>query len=198
MTDPSPKDVKQIWKNQETEGTTVTLQDIRNRAAKFERRVRNRNLREYIAGAVVIVLFGLGAWNLQGWMIKLGCGLIVAATLYVTWQLHRRGRARGVPDGATTAGLLAFHREELERQRNMIRGVWGWYIAPFVPGCVLILLGRYFQFHVPGIPLAEDHLRIVLGAIIAVLIVVVIGVLNMWGAARLQNRIDELDKLRAE
>jgi len=191
-------DAKTIWQNQETEGTIVTFEDIRGRAAKFEKRIRNRNLREYIASAIVIAVFGLYAWFFPGWMLKLGSGMIVAATIFVVWQLHRRGRAHAVPDGATAAGLLAFHREELVRQRDTVRTVWSWYLLPFVPGLVLMMLGRYFQIHLPGRPIAEDHLVIIFFSIIMALFFVIILLLNLWGAARLQNRIHELDKLRAE
>lgn len=191
-------DIKTLWQNQTVEGTIVTLEDIRGRAAKFQRRIRSRNLGEYIAGAFGVAIFGLYVWYLPGWMMKLGSVLSIAALLLVTWQLHRRGRARGVPDGATAVGLLAFHRAELARQREALRTVWLWYIMPFVPGAALIVLGRYFQHHVSGRTPAMDHMIIVLIAIIMVLACVIIGLLNMWGAARLQNRIDELDKLRTE
>jgi len=198
MSDPASLDAKTIWQNQETEGTTVTLEDIRGRAAKFEKRVRDRNLREYIAGAIVIAVFGFYVWYMPGWMMKLGSLLVVAATIFIVWQLHRRGRAQAVPDGVTLAALLAFQRRELVRQRDALRTVWLWYLLPFVPGMALILLGRYFQIHVPGRPLAMDHLAIVFTAIIAALVFVVILLLNLWVAARLQNRIHELDKMTAE
>ncbi|MEI9997181.1 MAG: hypothetical protein WDM91_21475 [Rhizomicrobium sp.] len=197
MSDSASQDAKTLWQNQETESTTVTLDDIRKRAGQFQRRVRNRNRREYIASAVVIAAFGVLAWQMPGWMMKLGSVLIVTATLFVVWQLHRRGRAQTVPDGAA-AGLLAFHREELVRQREMLRTVWLWYLAPFVPGMALILLARYFQLHTPGRSLAVDHLIIVFGAMIMALVFVIILLLNLWVAARLQNRIHELDRLKAE
>ncbi len=198
MSGPASHDAKTIWQNQETEGTTVTLEDIRGRAAKFEKRIRNRNLREYIASAVVIAIFGFYAWHFPGWMMELGSTLTVAATIFVMWQLHRRGRSQAMPDGATTAGLLEYHRRELSRQRDMLRAIGLWYLLPFVPGMVLIFLGRYFQLHTPGRTLARDHLAIVLGASIAALIFIIILLLNLWGAAKLQNRIHELDKLRTE
>jgi uncharacterized membrane protein YecN with MAPEG domain len=191
-------DAKTIWQNQETEGTTVTLQDIRRRAAKFQKRIRNRNLREYIASAVVIAAFAFVAWNMTGWMIKLGGVLTVAATIFTVWQLHRRGRAQAVPDGATAAGLLAFHREELVRQRETVRTVWLWYLLPFLPGMALLMLGRYLQVHAPGRSIAADHMVIVFTSIIMALVFVIILLLNLWGAARLQNRIHELDRMRAE
>ena len=198
MNDPASNDAKSIWQNQETEGTTVTLDDIRKRAARFQKRIRNRNLREYIASVVVIAAFAFVAWQTPGWMIKSGSALIVAATIFVAWQLHRRGRAQAVPDGATAGGLLAFHREELVRQRDAVRSVWLWYLLPFQPGMALLMLGRYFQVHVPGRTLATDHLIIVFSSIVIALVFVIIMLLNLWGAARLQNRIHELDKLKAE
>jgi hypothetical protein len=198
VSDPAFHDAKSIWRNQETEGTTVTLEDIKSRADKFQKRIRNRNLREYIASVFVIAAFGFVAWHMHGWMIRLGGATIIAATLFVMWQLHRRGRANAVPDGATAGGLLAFHRAQLVRQRDAVRSVWLWYLAPFVPGLALISLGRYFQNHVPGRPLAQDHAIIIFSGIIMVLVFFIILLLNLWGAARLQNRIHELDKLRAE
>ena len=198
MSGPASHDAKTIWQNQETEGTTVTLEDIHARAATFQKRIRNRNLREYIGSALVIASFAFCAWNMPGWMIKLGSLLVVAGTIFVAWQLHRRGRAAGVPDGATAAGLLAFHREELTRQRDAVRSVWLWYLLPFLPGMTLLMLGRYFQVHAPGRAIATDHMIIVFASIIMALVFVVILLLNLWGAARIQNRIHELDKLTAE
>ena len=199
MSDPASHNARTIWQNQTTEGTTVTLEDIRNRAAKFQRRIRNRNLREYIAGVVVIAAFGFCAWNMQGWMIKLGSLLIVAAAVFVIWQLHRRGRAEAIPDGATTAAeLLKFHRQELIRQRDAARLVLWWYLLPPVPGLMLMMLGRYFQSHVASRSLAADHTIIIYSSIIMLLVLTIIWLLNLWGAARLQNRIHELDKMTAE
>lgn len=191
-------EVKRLWRDQKTEEEIVTLDDIRKRAVKFHNRVRNRNLREYIASAVVIAAFAFVAWNMTGWMIRLGGVLTVIATIFTIWQLHRRGRTRAVPDGATVAALLAFHREELVRQRDAVRTVWLWYLPPFLPGMVLMTLGRYFQLHAPGRTIAEDHVVILFASIVMALVFVIILVLNMWGAARLQNRIHELDRLRAE
>ena len=185
MSDPASHDVKTIWQNQQTQGTTVTLEDIRNRAAKFQKRIRNRNLREYIASVVVIAAFGFVAWHMQGWLIRLGGVTIIAATLFVMWQIHRRGRADAVPDDATAGALLAFHRAQLVRQRDAVRSVWLWYLLPFVPGMTLLSLGRYFQNHVPGRTLAQDHAIIIFSGVVMVLIFLIILLLNLWVAARL-------------
>jgi hypothetical protein len=93
--------------------------------------------------------------------------------------------------------LIEFHRRELMRQRDAARSVGLWYIAPVIPGAVMMTLGRYFQFHAPGRTIAADHQIIILCTFIVALVFAVVWLLNVWAAERLQRRIDELDKLRA-
>lgn len=73
-----------------------------------------------------------------------------------------------------------------------------WYIMPFMPGLVLFMLGQYFQSPEPGRLLAQDHTIIVFISVVILLVLAIVWLLNLLGAARLQNRIDELDKLKAE
>ncbi|MDE2163201.1 MAG: hypothetical protein KGL56_10715 [Alphaproteobacteria bacterium] len=189
-------DPKQIWRNQKTEDT-VTLENIHERAGKFHRRIRNRNLREYIGVVIVVLAFGWYVWALPGWMSKAGSALVIIAALFVALQLHRRASARKVPDGAGM-GLVDFHRRELVRQRDAVRSIWLWYILPFIPGLTLMMLGRWFQFHVAGRPLGLDHLIIVLSTVIIALVFGIVWLLNVLGAARLQRKIEDLDKLQSE
>lgn len=189
-------DIETLWRNQKTE-ETVTLENIHERAGKFQRHVRLGNTVEYVASAVVVAAFGWYVWALPGWMTKAGSALVIAAVFYIVWQLHRRGGAHKLP-GGSTLGLVDFHRRELERRRDVLKTAWRWYILPVVPGMVLMMLGRWYQFHVPGRPLELDHLVIILGVVIAALIVGMVRLVQVIGAAKLQRKIDELDKLRSE
>lgn len=187
-------DIKTLWTSQKME-ETVTMENIHATAARFQRRVYRANAVEYIASAAVVLIFGFYAWALPGWMAKTGCALIVVATFYVVWQLARRGSPHTVP-AASSVGLVDFHRRELERRRDLARSAWRWYILPFMPGIVLMLLGRWYQIHVPGRSVNLDHLIIILGAIIAALIIGVVRLLQLLGTVKLQRQIDELDKLK--
>jgi hypothetical protein len=187
-------DLKTLWTNQKTE-ETVTLENIQEKAAKFQRRVYWGNTLEYAASVLVVVIFGWYVWVLPGWMAKLGSALIVVAILYIVWQLGRRGRAGRVPGGSALA-LVDFHRRELERRRDLLRSAWHWYILPVVPGIALILLGRWYQIHVPGRPAGLDHLIIILGGIVAALIIAIVRLIQVLAAVTLQRQIDELDKLK--
>ncbi|MEI9988876.1 MAG: hypothetical protein WDM86_02455 [Rhizomicrobium sp.] len=185
-------DIKTLWKNQPAE-ETVTLANIHAKAAQFQRRIFRRNAIEYIASAFVVAVFGWYAWVFPGWMMKTGSVLVILAVLHIVWRLHRQGASRALPDALD---LVAFHRRELMRQRQLLRTAWSWYILPTVPGMVLMLLGRWYQAHVPWRTLASDHEVIVLGAIIAALIVAIVWLVQVIGAARLQRKIDELDRLK--
>jgi hypothetical protein len=174
----------------------VTLDTIRENAATFQRQIRRRNLRETLAAVAVVLVFGLYVWVFPGWMIKTGSVLAIAGTLFIVWQLRRRAAANVLPEGSALT-LLEFHRQELVRQRDAARSVGLWYIAPVVPGAVLMSLGRYFQFHAPGRTIAWDHQVIILCTLIVALVFAIVWLLNVWAAERLQRRIDELDKLRS-
>lgn len=189
------RDAKTVWRDQPTGDRPVTLDNIRKNASEFQTRIRRRNLREILAAGVVLLVFGFYAWVFPGWMIKMGSLLVMAGTLWIVWQLLRRASGASLPESSGMA-LLEFHRQQLLRQRNAAKSVAWWYIAPVIPGVVMMILGRYFQFHAPGRTLAWDHQIVILCSAIVALTIAIVWLLNAWAAERLQRRIDELDKLR--
>ncbi len=58
------------------------------------------------------------------------------------YQLHTKGAAKVVPESLALDTCLAFHQRELERQRDLLRDVWKWYLLPFVPGLIAIVAAR--------------------------------------------------------
>jgi len=137
--DPDLNDPRNLWQNQEEGRMIITLDDVRSRAARFERRIRRRNLREYVAGAIVIAFFGASLWRFRGWQLAPPL-LYIAGAIYVVFQLHRRGAAGSLPVDAGLRASLDFHIRELERQRNALQTVWMWYLVPFLPGFVAQVL----------------------------------------------------------
>lgn len=180
--------IKTMWRSQETEGFTMSLEEIRARSTKLQRTVRNRNLREYAAAAVIIPIFIVYLVVLPGVVTKIGSVMLILATLFVVWQLHRRGSTRTAPLGQSALAHMAYYREELVRQRDALRSVVTWYLAPFVPGFVVFLMG--IALEVPSPRRALPYLLLVAGAGAAVFVGV--WLLNRWGASRLQKMIDAL------
>jgi hypothetical protein len=108
----------------------------------------------------------------------------------------REAFRRGGVAGPAAAALVDFHRSELVRHRDAAGRSWLWD-APMWLGAALILLGRWFQDHAPGAPIDLDRFGIVLGTIIVVLIIVIVELARRIRVYRLQQQIDELDRLRS-
>jgi di/tricarboxylate transporter len=177
------------------------LRDVPQAAQRFQRRIFWRNLREYAAGVIVTAASGYYVLVSHSAVIRTGCGLIVAGALFVLFMLHKWGAARNLPSEIELRACVDFHRKELQRQRDLLRRVWSWYLSPFVPGLIVLLAGgleRKLER-----PNASAHTT----AIVATFALAVagyaamfvgIGKLNQRAANKLQQEIDALDGLERE
>jgi hypothetical protein len=186
-----PEDLGEVWRRQKVEHTQMTLDEIRAKAHKFQRKIVFRNLREYAAIVVVIAFFGFSMGKYPP-LMRAGAGLCIAGGLYVAYQLHRRGSAKTVAGDLAPASCLDFHRRELERQRDLLQGIWSWYLGPLIPGLALLVVGagmanpghsrnawRFLSIYSSAVALAFHF----------------VARLNRRAAQRLQRRIDELDAM---
>ena len=97
--------------------------------------------------------------------------------------------------GATRAKSGAVQDEAYARataQRDALRSVGVWYLAPFLPGMALLLAGRWFQSHATRRSLGADHLIIALTGLMVIVVFVSVWLLNQRGARQLQRRIEDL------
>jgi hypothetical protein len=138
-----PRDPKTIWKEQKMTAQTLTPTQLENRHHRLEGRIRLRNRVEYIAGGAVFVgSLLLGGWflldgpNLVETVLGVGTLLLGIGALVACLQLRRRTGGDLRMDGAGTT--LTYYRADLACQRDALRSIFGWYIAPFLPGFVLI------------------------------------------------------------
>jgi hypothetical protein len=178
-------DFGHLWKGQPAEEERMSIDDIRKRARAMEGAVRRRNLREYVAGGIVLVAFGYVAWTDSSSVVRVGAALIVVALLYVVRQMRARGSVQPMPATLALTDCIAFHRNELERQRDLLQSIWSWYLLPFVPGMLVILIGRAIQRPERWAFVAASSLGI--GAAFFV-----VGWINARVAKKIQRRIDEL------
>jgi hypothetical protein len=181
--------VKQVWQASVEIAGSPPLEEVRKGADKFYRAIRVRNWIEYAACAIVVISFGTYVVTLPHLLQKAGSILVIAATLFVAWQLHLRASAEP-PERAGTVPLLLFARAQLARQRDALRSVFRWYILPFLPGMSVFMTGTMLAQRANG-PEPRDALGF------AVLIAMLAGIwwLNQLGARRLQRHIDEIDAL---
>lgn len=185
-----PDHVKSLWQSQSVETVPMSLEELRQKAEKFQKRIGNRNLREYVASVFVIAAFSYYMFAFP--LLRLASGLILAGTIYVVYQLRTRGAAKAVPASMALDTCVDFHRRELERQRDLIRDVWKWYLMPFVPGLVVFIGSLLLRLP------ADKWIRMLPFILFCVGVFAGIWVLNRRGADKLQRQIDELNSMNRE
>ena len=170
----------------------MSVDEIRQKAGKFQKQILWRNVREYVAGLVVVVFFGFQFWLMPDALTRVGFGLAIAGVLYVIWELHKRGSSQSLPAEMGLASCMEFHRNELVRQRDLVGSVWRWYLGPLMPGLVVLMVA--FARTNPR------HLRhfgwfLTVVSVVDALVFIIVWKLNERTAHSLQRRIDELNAL---
>jgi len=167
-----------------------SVEELRAKAAKFQRRVLRRNLREYIAALVVIAVCGVACWRTPEIVPRIGFALLIAAAVFYIWYLRRWGSAMPLPANMGSADCFRFYRGELVRQRDLLRSVWKWVLGPILPG--IVVLGVYNLASAPPAKLRQQ-----IGCVLVeVAIFSTVVWLNARAARRLDGRIAELDRER--
>ena len=172
-------------------GVSMTHKEIRRKAREFETKIKRRNRGEYIAAAVLIGICGWRLVSSANPILNAGGALIIAGALYVAHQLRKRGSARTLPGDVAFVNSVAFYRTELERQRDLLRRVWSWYIGPLIPGAVVLYWGfaAANEYSVQSLAVRGT---------VVILVSVLIGQLNKWAAGKLQHEIDELSAMERQ
>jgi len=180
--------MQELWQQQPVEGTHMSIDEIRRRASKFERRIFWRNIREYVAAGLSASLFVWFSVQNQNTLFRVACGLMIVGLAYVCYQLYRRASARSLPGDLGTTNALQFHRAELERQRDFVGHIWRWHLGPLVPGlatfgAMAMLDARAHHVH-PWVAFFVN--------LFFVSVLVLAWKFNAYAARCLQKRIDEL------
>jgi Flp pilus assembly protein TadB len=181
--EPLPDDIRNVWQNQPVENIPMPLEEIRRKARQFEKRIRRRNLREYLGAALGIAAYTYYFFKFDGLAVRAGSLLVIAGVIYVVVQLYQRAAPAELPADLAFTASREFHRQELVRQRDLLRSVWSWYIAPVIPGLVVFMAG--ILPHRAGVTVG--YLLVFFGFFGFVVW------LNRRGAARLDRQIAEID-----
>lgn len=155
-------------------------------ARQFQRGIWWRNARESAACVLVVAFNVRSAWRAEGPLQLAGYLLLITGVLFVFGFLHLRAAARPVPADASTRTLWQFHRYEVVRQRDLLRAIAWWYLAPFVPGMLVLAAARFD---------AARASATAIGMVAIVGLFALIWKLNLWGAKALDGELAKVDAL---
>jgi len=187
MTNELRNPAQKLWQDQPVEGITVSVEIIRQRAGKFERKILWRNVREYLAALIAAVPLGYFLVTAQDVLARVTFGLLIAGLLWMVVQLHRKGSVRSMPTEVSTLTSMQFYRMELERQREAVKTVWSWYLAPLIPGLLVYTVWSAIRSPRPAAWLGLA----LMDAVIAGMFYVVWKI-NLRAARCLERMIDEV------
>jgi hypothetical protein len=164
------------------------------RAGSLRRAVLLRNASEAGAAALVVVAFSLIALRAtHAPLLRVACGLILAATASILWKLRTQGSNLPPPPAdAPTQAHLDHLRASLTRQQALLAGVPRWYLAPFAPGLGCFLVSTLIESPLAHAPPA---LRCLVGGLFSLLVIAVFGGiawLNRAAARKLAREIEAL------
>ena len=135
--------LSQLWLANAERPPRVDASALQRAAGRLRRRVLIRNLSEWGVAALLVVYCVRQIVEVERVLGRLGFLAMALAALYISLELHRRGRVASPPASATEVFRRA-HVGALERQAQLLESVWRWYLLPFVPGITLVHLDATF------------------------------------------------------
>jgi hypothetical protein len=191
MSQPPDDNLKALWRGQETETTTMTVEAIRALARNHGAHVRDKFLMGAVLVAIEALFFGVMAWRAPNNVARVGDVMVLAGLAWMIWRLQARLPGSLPAAGASAETLIDFHRAELQRQG---RGYGDLMLiaGPMILGLLVLIYGM-------ALTRPEAGLRNV-GPILVLLGVwfVAAWFVQRRQARGLQDQIEELDRMRGE
>jgi len=183
--------IRTLWQDHVVETETLSLNDIRNRARKFQKVTGRWNLVWYVSASITAVSFARFLLVYPSAIVRAGAGLGIAAAFLGIYLIHRGRSAQIVPDGVGLTTCITFHRTELERQRDFLLRSWRYLLLP-IPGAILFAIG--VSNRAPQVGILPE------AGLVSLYAVLILGVAKarQLQARKLQREIDALNAAEKE
>lgn len=191
-------EIRSAWQADEAGGPTMSADDLRLQIDRVSRRVSSR-----MTGGLIVCALVLVGWVYVWWVAPVRSGVgragvlltcvavgVLAFELIASRELdEKQSRAMSERGGSPS---LAFHRWQLERQRDFHRGKRFWIRLVLLAGGGTLFFIAFGNEH-PEVG-RTIHLELVAAWLLSAAAIPV----NAWLARRYQRQLDELDNLRKD
>jgi hypothetical protein len=195
-TDSRDEQLRDAWQTQVIGAPCPSSDELRARVERLSRATQRRNIGAIATCAIVFA--GCIWWFMQidQPLARIGALLTVVGVGTIVFQVraNQSGERGAIKRAASMGGIasIAFHREEVERQRDFHRGRRLWTrLALFAPGPLVFFAG-FAQAH------AEVAGTIKLEALAFVLLLIAAVPVNLGRARGFQRQLDALDRLQKQ
>jgi len=190
----SEKEPKNIWQNQPTEPSAMTLETIREKVRKLHTQT-GRQLLGTLVGPLVVaffLVFGLKQFPSLRHLLQPLFALALVWSLAGLYFLSRGRRSPRAPEDMGFSTGLEFCRREIERQRDYLRRVVLWGFGPVILAIGTFVLALALAAGRGIFPKAMPFMTLVVVWIVAYFAI------RMRQQRGLQREIEELNKIETE
>lgn len=144
-------ELKKLWQQQPLREPEVSaaqiVSAIQNKTTLLRRCLDARDLRELVACAVVIIIFGIFYFTVYREPIsRVGDLIIIGSSIFIAWKIiHTRRRTPPAPPGATIIESLRAELNSVRAQSRLLGSVQWWYLLPLTIGMLIATWGLPIQ-----------------------------------------------------
>src|SRR5687768_7929086 len=139
-------ELKQLWQQQPLRNppsAALLISAMQNQTSLLRRCLDARDVRELVACAIVIIIFGVFYFTVYREPIsRLGNLIIIGSAIFIGWKIiHTRRATPPAPPGATTVEALRAELKSVRAQSRLLGSVLWWYLLPGFIGLLVATWG---------------------------------------------------------
>jgi hypothetical protein len=145
-------ELKQLWRQQPLREPDLSpahlISAMQKQTTQLRRIVDARDLRELLACAFVILIFGVFSFNERAPIARLGNLIVIGSMFFIAWRIvHTRRTTPPAPPGATIVESLRAELNAVRAQSRLLGSVLWWYALPPTLGLMVGTWGMRINLH---------------------------------------------------
>src|SRR6266705_5381259 len=140
-------ELKNLWQQQPLRNPDISAEKVisamQNKTSLLRRCLDARDLRELVACAVVIIIFGVFYFtSYRAPISRLGDLIVIGGSIFIAWKLvHTRRTTPPAPPGATIVESLRAELNAVRAQSQLLGSILWWYLLPLGIGILVCTWG---------------------------------------------------------
>jgi hypothetical protein len=146
------EELKKLWQEQPLRNADASaaqlISAMENKTTQLRRCLDARDLRELLACALVIIIFGIFFFRERTPIVRLGWLIIIGSSVFIAWKLVQTRRTTPpAPPGATIVESLRAELNSVRAQSRLLGSVLWWYLLPPGIGLLVATWGMPVHLH---------------------------------------------------